>query len=41
MYKTKSGYKATRKSKPTTKKKAEKQLKAVKASMKRRKGKKK
>lgn len=37
MYKTRAGYKATKKSKPTTKKQATKQLKAVKASMKRKK----
>ena len=37
MYKTRGRFKATKKSKPTTKKKAKKQLKAVKASIKRRK----
>ncbi len=38
MYKTKGGkHKATKKSKPTTKKKALKQFKAVKAAQKRRK----
>ena len=37
MYKSKGKYKATKKSRPTTKKKAAKQFRAVKASMKRRK----
>jgi len=42
MYKTKTGkYKATRKATPTTKAKATKQLRAVKAAQKKRKGKRK